>query len=192
MSGGSLEKKIKESWVNEYMGDEVVKQNIFDSAGNKINTVKWKYNSYGFITKYSVYNKKDSLIYDGTYDYPKYDGKNNWVERITFEAGKPVNLTTRRILYKEDTFIDSKSIVGIWRQTKRSNWIEFKEGGKYHSGSYENIRDIGKWELDNKNKTLTFESDDPVNSKKYTFLFDGEYLIFLTLDGKEEMRFQRR
>lgn len=82
--------------------------------------------------------------------------------------------------------------IGIWFTLDNEDWIEFRKDKKYDVGAQDRILESGDWEINATDKTLIFRSENPTDSRKYKYVFEGPQLILYTIQGEEKLRLEKR
>jgi hypothetical protein len=80
----------------------------------------------------------------------------------------------------------------MWFVLDDNDWIEMRGDKKYDSGYSSRIKSSGTWEINVNENLLTFRANDPSDSKKYRFEFEGYQLVLYTIEGKEDLRLEKR
>ena len=92
------------------------------------------------------------------------------------------------------TLKTDKDFTGIWFVVDDNYWIEFRSDKKYDAGYKDRIKETGTWEIDSEQQILTFRADDPDDSRKYKYDFEGYryQMILFTIQGEEKLRLEKR
>ena len=186
--------KVTITFENEYSNGKLRKQIVNDSLGNFNCEQNYKRNGYDDVISYTYSKSKDTIKDKYKYKYD-YDEKNNWIRRYDFDKeGKIANIIVRNIIYYDHELKERKSddFVGMWFIIDDNDWIEFRRDKKYDFGYSSRIKESGSWEMDNEQRILTFRADDPDDSKKYKYAFEGYQLVLYAIDGKEKLRLEKR
>ena len=186
--------KVKYTFENELRNDLVVSETYKDSSNKVVRITKFKRNKNNdLIETLSIY-PQDSTEYKYTFDY-EYDKKGNWKKRYQFnEEGKIENIIVRNIIYY-DELKDTKNendFIGLWFEVDDNDWVEFRKDKKYDSGYENKISESGNWEIDIKQQIITLRANDPDDSRKYKYEFEGNQLILFTFQGDERYRLEKR
>lgn len=185
--------KIISSWKNEWDGNLLSLQLSYDSLNKLTSKTYYERNEKDDVVIQKMTTPNDSITSIYKFEY-EYDNKGNWVKQTYYDDKSVASFVTRKIIYADTdgNNLNNKGLIGIWKEVGDNDWIEFKKDGTYDKGYNENIRDFGKWELNEEQKTLTFKSNDPGKSKKYSFLFEEQKLILSTIEGKDKTEFEKR
>lgn len=186
---------IESSWKNEWDGDFLKLQIQYDTLGKLDSKTYWERNDNSDVVLIKSTNAKDSVTSLIKISY-EYDDQNNWTKKTVYDTdGKIDAFVTRRIIYAESASgkLNSKQLIGIWKESDNNDWwLEFKKDGSYDNGWQEQIKDFGKWEIDEEQKTLTLKSNEPGNSKKYSYSYEEQKLILSSMEGKDRTEYERR
>lgn len=181
----------------EYSSGKITRQVLKDSNDLALRIYSFERNKYGDPIKESTEIPKDTgeaTVYFDTYEY-EYDEKGNWIKKLHFrENGDIDKIHLRNIVYFEESEKEKtdNDFVGMWYVIDDNDWIELRSDKKFDSGYNDRIKVTGNWEIDSKQKILTFRADDPDDSRKYKYEFEGLELILFTINGKEDMRLEKR
>lgn len=169
-------------------------QTIKDSINQVVTITKFKRNKNNDIIEILSIYPKDTIEYKYTFDY-EYDKKGNWTKKYQFnKEGKIENIIVRNIIYYNDSKIskNENDFIGMWFVVDDTNWFEFRKDKKYDSGYRDKISESDSWEIDTKQQIFTFRANDPDDSRKYKYEFEGNQIIFFTIQGEEKFRLERR
>ena len=189
-SNGNLEFTIKNEFASGFLNKQIIK----DSIGEIILIYTFKKNSESDIVVKKVEIPKDTIEYVYTYKYD-YDDKGNSIKQYQFdENGKIEDIIVRNIVYynESDKAKTEKDFIGMWVVLDDNDWIEFRSDKKYDSGYNDRIKKTGIWEIDSEQQILTFRADDPDDSRKYKFDFEGYQMILFSIQGEEKFRLEKR
>lgn len=181
------------SWKNEFDGGRIKKVTSYDSLGKLESTTIYRWNSKNDLQEIN-YKSKD-YSYTKKYKY-YYDNKSNWIKSEEFNEKDSIeNINIRDIKYygnnsTTDKLSNSK-LIGIWKETNGSEWIEFKKNSKYDWGSNENIEDMGSYEYNQEEAIISFISNKEGKSKKYKIDFNTGKLIFESINGRGVKVFEK-
>ena len=186
--------KLNITFKNEFASGFLNKQIIKDSIGEIKSIRTYERNSEGDITAQKIEYPKDTSEYVYTYKYD-YDDKGNWLKQYQFDKdGKIEDIIVRNIVYynESEKAKTEKDFIGMWFVIDDNDWIEFRSDKKYDSGYKDRIKETGIWEIDSEQQILTFRADDPDDSRKYKFDFEGYQMILFTIQGEEKLRLEKR
>lgn len=182
------------TFQNEISGGLLTKQTVKDSL-EKITSIRtYERNKEGDIVTQKIEYPKDTSEYTYTFQYD-YDENGNWLKQYQFdEDGKIDDILVRNIVYYDEskTAKTDEDFVGMWFVVDDNDWIEFRSDKKYDSGYKDRIKETGNWEIDTKQQILTFRADDPDDSRKYKYDFEGYQMILFTIQGEEKLRLEKR
>lgn len=182
------------SFENELSSGLLEKQIAKDSIDEVTSIITYERNREGDITKQTVEYPKDTTEYFYTFQY-EYDDIGNWIKQFQFDKeGEIKDIIVRNIIYydKSDEPKSENDFVGMWFIVDDNDWIEFRSDKKYDKGYRDRIKETGIWEVDTKQQILTFRADDPDDSRKYKFDFEGHQMVLFTIQGDEKMRLEIR
>lgn len=186
--------KIMNTFENDLSNDLLNSQTVKDSINKVVIITKYKRNKNNdLIETLSIY-PQDSTEYKYTFDY-EYDKKGNWTKQYQFnKEGKIENIIVRNIIYYNESKIskNENDFIGMWFVVDDTDWFEFRKDKKYDSGYRDKISESGNWEIDIKQQILTFRANDPDDSRKYKYEFEGNQLILFTIQGDEKLRLEKR
>jgi len=170
------------------------KQIVKDSLGKITSIRTYERNNQGDISTQKIEYPKDTTEYTYTFQYD-YDEKENWLKQYQFdEDGKIDDILVRNIIYYDESKEPKKDkdFIGMWFVVEDNDWIELRIDKKYDSGYKDRIKETGSWEIDSKQQILTFRADDPDDSRKYKYEFEGYQMILFTIQGEEKLRLEKR
>lgn len=75
-----------------------IKKSEYNAMGELFSVIEYEYNEQNDKISLKKYNADKTLTYYEDYHY-KYDVKENWIERVSFEKGEKVNIEKREIQY---------------------------------------------------------------------------------------------
>lgn len=182
------------TFENDLSNELLNSQTVKDSINQVISITKYKRNKNNDLIETLANYPKDSTKYEYTFDY-EYDKKNNWTKQYQFDKeGKIESIKVRNIVYYNDLKIvrNENDFIGIWFVVDNNNWFEFRKDKKFDSGSSDKITKSGNWELDIKQQILTLRANEPDDSEKYKYQFEGNQIIFFTINGEEDGRLEKR
>ena len=185
---------LKISFINELSSGYLNKQIVKDSLGEITSIRKYERNKEGDITEQTVEYPKNTTEYSYTFQY-EYDDVGNWIKQFQFDKdGEIEEIIVRNIIYynKTDEPKSENDFIGMWFVVDDNDWIEFRSDKKYDAGYRDRIKETGTWEIDTKQQILTFRADDPDDSRKYKFDFEGYQMVLFTIQGDEKMRLEKR
>lgn len=194
---GSIQNKDGKTTLtfeNEWNNGQLTKQTVKDSLGNLDYYQEYIRNNFEDVVLYTYSSPTDSIKSTYKFEY-EYDDKNNWVKKYYFDKkGKIDNIIIRNIVYFDDSKKNrtEDDFIGMWFIMDDNDWIEFRKDKKYDSGYSSRIKESGTWEVDFETELLTFRANDPDNSKKYRFSFEGYQMVLYSMDGKEKSRLEKR
>lgn len=186
--------KLYYTFNNEFSNGFLYKQIIKDSIGNIESIWIDERNKEGEIISHKVEYPKDTSEYVYTFKY-NYDDKGNWLKQYQFDKdGKIANIIVRNIIYYKESkkAKTEKDFIGMWFVLDDNDWIEFRSDKKYDSGYNDRIKETGIWEIDSEQQILTFRADEPDDSRKYKFDFEGYQIVLFTIQGEEKLRLEKR
>jgi len=182
------------TFTNELSGGLLSKQIVKDSLGKITSIRTYERNNQGDISTQKIEYPKDTTEYTYTFQYD-YDEKENWLKQYQFdEDGKIDDILVRNIIYYDESKEPKKDkdFIGMWFVVEDNDWIELRIDKKYDSGYKDRIKETGSWEIDSKQQILTFRADDPDDSRKYKYEFEGYQMILFTIQGEEKLRLEKR
>ncbi len=197
ISGGKIFEgngSLNLTFQNEISGGLLTKQVVKDSLKQIKSIQTYERNKEGDIVTQKIEYPKDTSEYTYTFQYD-YDEKGNWLKQYQFdEDGKIDEILVRNIVYYDEskTAKTDDDFVGMWFVVDENDWIEFRSDKKYDSGYKDRIRETGNWEIDTKQQILTFRADEPDDSRKYKYDFEGYQMILFTIQGEEKLRLEKR
>lgn len=186
--------KMLNTFENDYKSGLLNSQTVKDSNNKVIRIEKFKRNKNKDIIEILLIYPQDSTEYKYTFDY-EYDKKGNWTKKYIFNKdGKIENILVRDIIYHNESKVpkNENDFIGIWFVIDDNDWIELRKDKKYDFGYREKISESGIWEIDIKQQIITFRANDPDDSRKYKYEFEGNQLILFTIKGDEELRLEKR
>lgn len=186
--------KTVNTFENDLSNEILNSQTVKDSINQVISITKYKRNKNNDLIETLANYPKDSTKYEYTFDY-EYDKKNNWTKQYQFDKeGKIESIIVRNIIYYNDSKVkkDENDFIGMWFVVDDTDWFEFRKDKKYDYGYKDKITESGNWELDIKQQILTFRANDPNDSKKYKYEFEGTQIILFTIQGEEKFRLEKR
>lgn len=182
------------TFQNELSGGLLTKQIVKDSLEEITSIRIYERNKKGDLITQKVEYPKDTTEYVYSFQYD-YDEKDNWLKQYQFdEDGKIDDILVRNIVYYDESKASKtdKDFIGMWFVVDDNDWIEFRSDKKYDSGYKDRIRETGTWEIDAQQQILTFRADDPDDSRKYKYDFEGYQMILFTIQGEEKLRLEKR
>jgi hypothetical protein len=179
------------SILNEYKNDKLVKIKHKDSVGEYWKLLDFIENSYGDTQKTTINYPLDSSSYSYNYKY-EYDNYNNWIKQIEYDDKNKLQSVTIRNIFYNNVLVSNEQFIGLWFNLKNKEWFDLKKENNYDLGSDERIYKSGKWEINSKNKTITFKSLGDKKSEKYRFSFENNNLILSTVNGNEKYRLEKK
>ncbi|MEJ6663160.1 MAG: hypothetical protein QNL31_02555 [Flavobacteriaceae bacterium] len=197
ISGGRIfnsDGSLNLTFQNEMSGGLLSKQIVKDSLEQITSIRTYDRNKQGDILTQKIEYPKDTTEYTYTFQYD-YDKKENWLKQYQFDKdGEIDDILVRNIVYYDDSKSakTDNDFVGMWFVVDDNDWIEFRADKKYDSGYKDRIRETGNWEIDAKQQILTFRADDPDDSRKYKYDFEGYQMILFTIQGEEKLRLEKR
>jgi hypothetical protein len=197
ISGGKIFKgdgSLNSTFQNEWSGGLWMGQIAKDSLEQTTYIISHERNNEGDEVRLVIKYPKDTTEHINTFQY-EYDEKGNWLKQYQFdEDGKIDDILVRNIVYYDESKVakTDKDFVGIWFVVDDNDWIELRSDKKYDSGYKDRIKETGNWEIDTKQQILTFRADDPDDSRKYKYDFEGYQMILLTIKGEEKLRLEKR
>ncbi len=188
------ENKLTKTFENKYSNGFVEERIVKDSIKEVSAITKYLRNNNGDIIEEIVSYPKDTSENKYLFGY-EYDKMKNWIKQFQFDKeGKIENIIVRKIIYFGDSK-ESKAendFIGMWFVIDDNDWIEFREDKKYDFGYKDWIKESGNWEIDTKQQLLTFRANDPDDSRKYKYDFDGYHMVLYTVQGDEKLRLEKR
>lgn len=197
ISGGKVfnsDGGLNVTFKNEISSGLLTKQIVKDSLEEITSIRIYERNKEGDIITQKVEYPKDTTEYVYTFQYD-YDEKGNWLKQYQFdEDGKIDDILVRNIVYYDESKAPKtdKDFIGMWFVVDDNDWIELRPDKKYDSGYKDRIRETGTWEIDTKQQILTFRADDPDDSRKYKYDFEGYQMILFTIQGEEKLSLEKR
>lgn len=197
ISGGKIFKgdgSLDLTFKNELSGGLLTKQIVKDSLDQITSIRTYERNTEGDIVTQKIEYPKDTTEYAYTFQYD-YDEQGNWLKQYQVdEDGKIDDILVRNIVYYDESKAakTDEDFVGMWFLIDDNDWIEFRSDKKYDSGYKDRIKETGNWEIDIKQQILTFRADDPDDSRKYKYDFEGYQMILFTIQGEEKLRLEKR
>ena len=189
-SDGSLDMTFQ----NEFSGGLLNKQIIKDSLEEITSVRYFERNKEGDIVNQKVKYPKDTTEYTYSFQYD-YDEKGNWFKKYQFNEEDKINsILVRNIIYYGESNVSKtdKDFIGMWFVVYDNDWIELRSGKKYDAGYKDRIRETGTWEVDSKQQVVTFRANNPDDSRKYKYNFEGDQIILFTIQGEEKLRLEKR
>lgn len=189
-SDGSLSATFQNKMSEGFLTKQILK----DSLEQITTIVNLERNKEGDVITEKNEFPTDTTEYTYSYQY-EYDEKGNWLKQYQFDRdGKIDDIIVRHIIYYNESKVakKDKDFYGIWFVLDDNDWIEFRQDKKYDSGCKDRIKETGNWEIDTKQQLLTFRADDPDDSRKYKYGFEGYQLILFTINGEEKLRLEKR
>jgi hypothetical protein len=189
-SNGKLNITFKNGYSSGFLNTQIVK----DSLDEIKSILTYERNNEGDIINQKIEYPKDTSenVYTFSYDY---DDKGNWLKQYQFDKeGKIEDIIVRNIVYYNESkkAKNEKDFIGMWFVIDDNDWIEFRSDKKYDSGYKDRIKETGVWEIDSEQQILTFRADDPDDSRKYKYDFEGYQMILFTIQGEEKLRLEKR
>lgn len=197
ISGGKVfnsDGSLSLTFQNELSGGLLTKQIVKDSLDEIKSISIYKRNKEGDVITHKFKHINDITVYSFSFQYD-YDEKGNWLRQYQFDTGDKINdIIVRNIVYYDEskTPKTDNDFIGMWFGVDDNDWIEFRSDKKYDSGYKDRIRETGTWEIDTKQQILTFRADDPDDSRKYKYEFEGYQMILFTIQGEEKLRLEKR
>jgi len=182
------------TFQNELSGGLLTDQIVKDSLEQTTSIRTYERNNEGDIVRQVIKYPKDTTEYIYSFQYD-YDEKGNWLKQYQFDKdGKIDDIIARNIVYYDESNNPKtdKDFTGMWFVVDENDWIEFRSDKKYDAGYKDRIRETGTWEIDSKQQILTFRADDPDDSRKYKYDFEGYQMILFTIQGEEKLRLEKR
>lgn len=189
-SDGSLNMTFQNKLSSGLLTKQIVKDSLEEISSIRI----YERNKEGDIITRKVKYPKDTTEYIYTFQYD-YDEKGNWLKQYKFdEDGKINDILVRNIVYYDESKAPKtdKDFIGMWFVVDDNDWIELRSDKKYDSGYKDRIRETGTWEINTNQQILTFRADDPDDSRKYKYDFEGYQMILFTIQGEEKLRLEKR
>ena len=185
------------TFQNEFSSGLLSKQIVKDSLEEIISIQTVERNNEGDIITQKTKYLKDTSEYIYSFKYDDYDEKENWLKQYNFdEDGEIDDIIVRNIVYYDESSDPKtdKDFTGIWFVVDDNDWIEFRSDKKYDAGYKDRIKETGTWEIDSEQQILTFRADDPDDSRKYKYDFEGYryQMILFTIQGEEKLRLEKR
>ena len=106
-----------------YKYDKIIKKFIYED------------DNYGNIYKNSIFKNNGDTIKIYSYEY-KYDKKNNWIERVFFEDGKPIGITERKISYYDDSSTEFDLLFSKSLEQDSSNYYMSLAGDEIYNENF--------------------------------------------------------
>jgi len=197
ISGGSILNKNAEptgTFNNEISKGLLIKQTVKDSIGEVTYITSFKRNPNGDVIEQVTIHPKDTSEQKYIFQY-EYDDKKNWTKQYQFDKeGKIEDIIVRNIVYYDDSkkTKSEKDFIGMWFVVDDNDWIEFRSDKKYDAGYNDRINESGTWEIDSQQQVLTFRANDPNDSKKYKYAFEGYQMVLFTIQGVEKLKLEKR
>lgn len=189
-SDGGLHVTFQNKLSSGLLTKQIVKDSLEEISSIRI----YERNKEGDIITQKIQFPKDTIEYVYTFQYD-YDEKGNWLKQYQFdEDGKIDNILVRKIVYYDKSKVPKtdKDFIGMWFVVDDNGWFELHSNKKFDFGKKDKIRETGTWEIDTKQQILTFKGDDPFHSRKFKYDFEGYQMILFSIQGKEELRVEKR
>ncbi len=188
------EGRLDITFANELSSGLLTKQVVKDSLGEISSVRTYERNKSGdVIMEVIEYSKNNTEnVYSFLYDY---DEIGNWVKQYIFDnEGKIEDIVVRNIIYYDQNKgpKTENDFVGMWFVVDNDDWIELQSDKKYDKGYRDRIKETGFWEIDSQQHILTFRADDPKDSRKYKYDFEGFQIVLYTIQGDEKFRIEKR
>ena len=72
----------------------------YNDAGDIYMKYVQTYDDREYVIKTMIYDNNNQLMNESTYEYPKLDSMNNWIDKVQYVDGKPVIINKREIIYR--------------------------------------------------------------------------------------------